>query len=343
MKYTLVTYSLWSALFLPNSTLAYFSSYTQLPNNSIEIADWTAPTTMFMYGSRTISETITNGSFADSGAGWEMRGDVIFHDGLAVIGSNEGSMLSENTLSQTLSNTSKNLVFEYQIFSTENLPGFDDPCFEARLNNKVILVVDCTDIEGSTGWQRFAFELTDVTDSQLVLDFSAGNTGDPQRQSWAEIRKVTTYEIVGNDEQRFSLRTNEGNSRSFFQDCEQTMIQITQTFSLDNSEHCEFSFWSEDIGDNKEQSNLVAAEISGDHPKELSTLLITHEPTGEYSITVPNMQAYLHTFDIFVNGSSSQYVRAGNQFFINNPLLPNPSFMIRAHDRFYNLHTFLEG
>lgn len=289
-----------SVFLWPLSIFAYFDHFERLPNNVLGMADWTPPTSMLMVNNRQILETVLNGDFSDDLNGWSAEGDVTTANGTAKIGQ-QNSSLADNSLTQTLPNMAKTLSFRYRVTTTETLADFDDPCFIVTINGQQVFVIDSSKIPGenqrSTDWKTFAVDLSSFSADTLTIKFSAGNTGDTQFPSWVELSTVTTNLEVGTTNDVAVLQTHDTfdpSPQTFFQNCDDSIIDQTQQLFFLEHPNCIITFWSVDGGANVEPKNSVLVDVVSPNLKQYQTLSASLEPTGEYVLTfsLPDDQSF---------------------------------------------------
>jgi len=187
-----------------------------------------------------ITEEVSNGSFSDNLEGWHTNGEakVVAPSGTetAVRGGsmiklgNEDTrnLLSENFLTQTIPESQAPFLgFWYQVYTAENLPGFDDPCFVVTINQVNAFQADCqqlpsaTDIEGErytfSDWQWQTIDLKSAHQPNLTITFYAGNTGDTQANSFVFIDGVTTNLALQSAQNTLKLITSETSTNIGYQ------------------------------------------------------------------------------------------------------------------------------
>ncbi|MCL4397688.1 lamin tail domain-containing protein [Patescibacteria group bacterium] len=151
--------------------------------------------------SKLVEEKIVNGDFKDDLSGWTTTGDVSLTtiDGQKVvkIGSDNsdpeylGNFVWENRLMQSFPAGAKTLALDYNFKSDDY---GDDPGFLIRLNGREVLGLDSS-VAGSS-WQTFKYDLSSFRGPNIDLALYAGNALDRTYQSWAYIKKVSTYYVA---------------------------------------------------------------------------------------------------------------------------------------------------
>lgn len=178
---------------------------------------------------KAVEEDITNGDFSQGLTGWTTSGDIAIKPSDVItnatpvasvtvtplegtnmvrIGQTSGSsgnQVWENRLMQSFNSGAKSLTLNYNLFTRDYFP-WDDPAFFIRLNGQEIFATSSGTVDPanilddkarSTGWQKFAFDLSNYQDnSKLNLSLYAGNTDGEDYQSWVYIDKVTTYFVA---------------------------------------------------------------------------------------------------------------------------------------------------
>ena len=275
----------------PSQVAATFVPSETIRNNTLSFDDWTSPKTRIAYqnsaGNPTpFQELIVNGDFVDGTQGWDVRGEVETRDHLVQIGSDHSTLAEHSSVAQLIPNTAKNLTFTYQVFTTEQHMGFDDPAFEVRMNNRQVFQIRAEDIQnGKTGVQTAHIDLTQFTEDYVLVTFSAGNTGDNENPSWAEISSVTTIPIVAHSSIQLTFLIDDlQQSASFIQYSSSAQpITATPLFTLiQNPENNILAFWSEDLSKNKEEVLHIPASLNNVPPQPIRFLSTVHAGDGEY-------------------------------------------------------------
>jgi len=155
-----------------------------------------------------VNEIVKNGDFTQALASWQTKGQVQYlaEEQAAQLGQADSSNLWEdNCLSQTIKINSAPpayLYFEYQTFTQETLPLFDQASFVVLVNEQIRYVVAA---ENNLGWQQGWINLTNLEAEDIDLKFCAGNSLDHQQSSWAWLRKVSTQSLAPNQTDQLKI------------------------------------------------------------------------------------------------------------------------------------------
>ncbi|HAV15225.1 MAG TPA: hypothetical protein DCX25_02760 [Candidatus Pacebacteria bacterium] len=275
----------------PSQVTAMFVPSETIRNNTLSFDDWTPPKTHIAYqyvsnNPTPFQELIVNGDFVDGTQGWDIHGEVETKDHLVQIGSEHSILAEHSSVAQLIPNTAKTLTFTYQIFTTEQSAGFDDPAFEVRINDKQVFQIRAEDIHnGSTEVQTVRIDLTQFSEDHLLITFSAGNTGDNENPSWVEFSHVTTIPILANPSTQLTFLIDDlQQSISFIQYSSFTQpIPVAPPFTLtQNPENNTLTFWSEDFSQNKEESLHIPASFNNVAPQPIRFLSTMNAGNGEY-------------------------------------------------------------
>lgn len=201
------------------------------------VIDRTEPTvSLSITGSwlKEVRETVTNGDFETGDTtGWTTVGNAqilasdTFSDPATTVDPYEGGWMArigdtsdpgnyvwENRLLQSFAAGAKSLSFYYNFWSRDD--GIDLPGFFVRLNGQEVFRRNDlgSDLVSalSTGWQRFTYDLSGLTTSQISLALYAGNTGDTVVQSWVYVNKVSTYFVSAPSHAMYTVSGTDGGS-----------------------------------------------------------------------------------------------------------------------------------
>jgi hypothetical protein len=194
----------------------------------------------------------------------------------------EGTALSGNRLSYTFSNSSKNISFYYNFFSSDEYP-FDDPSFVFAINGNPIFDMGAGDVVGNTlvknsGWKQFYYDISNFI-GNLTLDFYAGNNLDTYRQSWVYLDEIKTGRTVVNDEIKISLFASSANTYYCFDQCSESGVwnQYQSPFSLPvglNPGGHEIYFYSVDSLGNRESNQIRQVFFDNARPLPINDLSV---------------------------------------------------------------------
>lgn len=107
---------------------------------------------------------------------------------------NSGQLL-DNCLEQTINQTQllKNLGFRYQVITSEDLAGFDQPLFVVFVNDQPVFKKSAnSEQQSNINWQLGLIDLSRFDEQTLELKFCAGNSGDSLGSSFVLLDQVTT-------------------------------------------------------------------------------------------------------------------------------------------------------
>ncbi len=193
---------------------------------------------------KTLSEKVENGGFESGLNGWETADTVetvsddsigqpsgspdlvitpFAGSSMAKVGNwqyagDNGNMVWENRLMQSISGGAKSLSLHYNYVSKDY--AADNPGFFIRLNGNEVFETDYDDLSApkdgdyhATGWKQFYYDLSDYADTENVnLAVYAGNTLDDQRQSLAYVDEVTTYFLTAPEHAVYTLTGSDAGS-----------------------------------------------------------------------------------------------------------------------------------
>ncbi|MEK7565941.1 MAG: hypothetical protein AAB506_02770, partial [Patescibacteria group bacterium] len=174
------------------------------------------PVTTLQVNGKSVTEAVTHN--------WSLTGDVSTISATVMrVGSSDpvvdGNTFDQNVLSQTISNTVKNIFFSYN-FSSYDYPPFDAPGFRFTVNGQSLLELWAGDVNPeateagvlhSTGWQNFSFDPSIFSDVSLNLSFLAGNSSSAlDLNSWVDIKNLTTATVSANLGTLFTLTSTSG-------------------------------------------------------------------------------------------------------------------------------------
>jgi hypothetical protein len=203
---------------------------------------------------KSVEETIQNGSFESGLSGWTSTGDVAVlgadtiqypditvnpysGDSMVRLGVPEGQPpcegamgicdiarpVWENRLMGTFESGAKSLSLAYNFFSRD-YPNFDDPGFAVKLNGQEIYRLSAFSVNPNaytdgfarqTGWSEFYYDLSNLdTGENSLVLYSGNNRSDDMVQSWTYVDKITTYFVSAPLHATYSFHGGDNSSGS---------------------------------------------------------------------------------------------------------------------------------
>lgn len=197
-------------------------------------------TTLTIDDGYVVSEQVGNESFESGGsiADWIERGDVDRLTSDFETNPKEGGWMTKiggatdlgreiwlNGLGQSIAFGAKNLSFWYNFYTYDDIGG-DEPGFSLKINNIPVFNLWASDVwdyysgdddlagTANTGWQQMCVDLTQFESPYLGVSFYGGNTDwvldEYYDQSWVYLDKVTTTEVMADENTEFHLSTESG-------------------------------------------------------------------------------------------------------------------------------------
>lgn len=215
---TLLTACVLLAISTATSTSAVFKTTAKISQAVFGVLKTQTVPEVFLQltqNQRVIAEVIQNGSFDGLGESWLTGGEVSFlsirpgetsNRSVAQLGSSEGTanpVISE--ISQRIDFGATPIAavsFWYQVWSREDLLGFDDPCVSFFLDEQLLWEAKLQGLEmqaqsdaKSSNWQQVVVPLPQILGNH-TLSFRVSNTLDDQKPTWVYLDDVTTQSAV---------------------------------------------------------------------------------------------------------------------------------------------------
>ncbi len=257
----------------------------------------------------TVNERVKNGDFTQALANWQTKGQVQYlaEEQAAQLGQADSSNLWEdNCLSQTIkinNATPAYLYFEYQTFTQETLPLFDQTSFVVLLNEQIRYVVAA---KNNLGWQQGWINLTNLEAEDIDLKFCAGNSLDHQQSSWVWLRKVSTQSLAPNQTDQLKISWQPAEADMTIDDDEISQNPYTISDFTQFSEQINFSLTIDTQQINKDL--ILANNLTPDFT--LFNFKVTQEADETYTLQFNS--------DIDLQNLPSTVYYADNYFFIND-------------------------
>ncbi len=262
-----------------------------------------------------IENRIQNGDFENDLSHWQISGavnqvsqagvDFTPHLGNGMVQVGNSSSNGASTLSQTIDNSGRGLRtlgLWYQLVTRETAPGFDEPAFQIRVNDKVVYqqyaqaaTSEIADQQRTTGWKYLALDVADFVEPTLRVEFSAGNTGDDQSASLVFLDQVTTNIAVVNQSAQFTVTAEDAQRVAHYSYTLQGQtqsgeglgqVQFSLTGQPDNNQ---IEYWVE--GENHQ---IIQVLYDNQAPNAIEDLTAINEGDGEYSLhfTAPSDEPF---------------------------------------------------
>ena len=192
---------------LYSSTPVFAQTVIRSEKQRIVFGDWVSPVTSLLFNHLGKMWTFQPEKHDEANLltgleTWQPTGIFVqTENGIQLGGETDSSDNVGNSLQRVVTSSFPYLEIEYELFTKEADPYFDDPALVVEVNNQLIASVPASTAtiqqsdHRSTGIQYLFLDWTDFQNKPTHIKISVGNTEDGDYPSWVEIRRLNFWTI----------------------------------------------------------------------------------------------------------------------------------------------------